>query len=292
MRFAVAAICVALLVGCTKEVGNTSASPTPTPNALSLIFDGPYSILATECTQFDVKIVDKAGSEQAAPSAVTVSLSADMGAPFYSDSACTTATTTADIAAGTVSTTVWVLTDAPGTLDISASDDASALDPASLTLSVDALLLGAQAFSSYEGTFNNSAWTTVEESAGVPMQVSVTVPPTGRWYIEVRARSSARENNAQVAARLRQDDGNGPVTVDYDVLNGNDGEAQSTSLVYLENDPIPGATYSYTVQWTGSSGATQFYNFQQYTIGPASEQVLGPSSQITAVVRPARYSVE
>ena len=175
------------------------------------------------------------------------------------------------------------------------ADALSALleESGALSLRVDALLLAAQAFSEYQGQFNNNAWTVVEESLGVPMTATVTVPETGRWYIEVRARTAAREpNGSQMAARLIQTLSGIPAVVDYGALNGNENETTSMSLTYVENSPTLGGTYSYTIEWTGSGGGNHFYNFQGYTIGPTGDQVSGATSQITAIVRPARYAVD
>lgn len=285
-------VALMLAAACNQQLQNTpSSTPTPTPvgsSAGTLTLVGPFSLLQNECTEIQVSVINNVGDPKPLTSSADISLDAGSGGSFFSDSSCITTVNETTIDSGNSSTTIWVQMSAPGHFDLQAEDAAGDLDPAKLSVSVDALLLAANDASEYEGTFNNAAWTVLEVTPGQPMTASVTVPAEGSWVIEIRARANAREPNGSTWTARLVEAGDGPAAmVDWDVINGNENEYTSANLFYMNNDPAPGATYTYTVELTGTSGGTHRYN-PVVTIGPNGDQIAGGRSQIMAIIRPAR----
>ena len=249
-------------------------------------------MLEAACEQLDVIVVDQSSVPIAAPANVDVDLDAGTDASLYSDSGCTTPTTSLTIASGETSALAFVRAEVAASFSITATDASGTLTEDTVSVQVDALLMADYAVSTFAVLFNSGAWTTVEEAAGVPMEVTVTVPPTGTWYIDVQARGMVLEPAGVSAIRLRESTAVSTATVDYTISNSNDNETTPLPLFYVNNTPVNGETYTYFLEATGGDASNKQVNPAQFNFGPAGDQVSAGRSAIMAVVRPARGKVD
>ena len=288
-------LCTVALAGCpTSDVNNQRSSPTPSAFATGLEITGAGRVLETDCSQYAVGVVDQAGNSFTVTADVDLTLSAGTTAAFYDDNACTNVAPTATILNGDSSVTLYLFAQVAGAVTLDAADANGNLDAAQLKVSVDALLLAAYDSSILLKTFTSAAWITLDREVGTPMQATVTVPSTGVWYIEVRARATIREPNNSFAIRMRETSLAGASTVDYVVRNANDGETTSGVLFYVNTNPTAGETYTYIIEGTGRAGTGTNHEFNpaNLTHGPVGDQVVEGRSSIMAVVRPGRGLVE
>jgi uncharacterized delta-60 repeat protein len=114
------AVCAIAVSACAKFPGFLTNPPDTNTivGVATLSFSGQDSIYEGECNAVPILLFDSADNQVKAPDDLSISLSNDQGASFFSDSLCTQVVTATSIAAGGTSASVFLKTAAPGPASI------------------------------------------------------------------------------------------------------------------------------------------------------------------------------
>ena len=222
LRFVVVMFATSSAFGCLPS--NSSSSPTPAPvaadaaaaatpaatpaKAVAFNLVGSSAVIVNTCAGLDIQVQDASGSAfvlNAAESAALTSSSAS--AVFYSDAACTTATTSLTFSQGSSDANIYFKDAAAGAQSLAVNDSGSmGLPAASLALTVTSStqLVFTSAPLSQSATTCGSLLVEVQTSAGTPQVQSTAVTialasssSTGSFYSD--SACTQVSNQAQIA---------------------------------------------------------------------------------------------